>query len=76
MLRKYCTCKNETQKHLLHEELKKLRNDETFQFVNLRMNTLNSFFYINRNNTVLIWKGIRQLITLKFKSKFIQILSK
>ena len=33
------------------------------------MNTSKLFFDKNRNNTTLIWKGIRQLITLKSKSK-------
>ena len=38
------------------------------QYVNLRMDTSNCFFDGNRNTT-LIWKGIRQIITLKSKSK-------
>ena len=42
---------------------------QLFQYVNLRMNTSKLFFDKNRNNTTLIWKGIRQLITLKSKSK-------
>ena len=33
------------------------------------MNTSNCFFDKNRNNTTLIWKGVPQLITLKYKSK-------
>ena len=51
------------KKKLIHDEFKKLRNDVTFnEYFKL-------FFDKIRNNTTLIWKGIRQLITLKSKSK-------
>ena len=40
-----------------------------FQYVNLRMNTSIHFFKKNCNNTTLIWKRIRQLLTPKSKSK-------
>ena len=30
LFRKHCACKNETQKKLIHEEFKKLRNNVTF----------------------------------------------
>ena len=30
LFQKYCSCKNETQKKIIHDEFKKLRNDVTF----------------------------------------------
>ena len=69
LLRKYCACKNETQKNLIHDEFKKLRNNVTFSIRKSKNEYFKLFFDKNRNNTTLIWKGIRQLITLKSKSK-------
>ena len=69
MLRKYCACKNETQKNLIHDEFKKLRNKVTFSIRKSENEYFKLFFDKNRNNATLIWKGIRQLITLKSKSK-------
>ena len=65
----YYACKNETQKKLIHEEFKKLRNNVTFSIRKSKNEYFKLFFDKNRNNTTLIWKGIRQLITLKSKSK-------
>ena len=69
LLRKYCACKNETQKNLIHDEFKKLRNKVTFSIRKSENEYFKLFFDKNRNNATLIWKGIRQLITLKSKSK-------
>ena len=69
LFRKHCACKNETQKKLIHEEFKKLRNNVTFSIRKSKNEYFKLFFDKNRNNTTLIWKGIRQLITLKSKSK-------
>ena len=67
MFRKYCACKNETQKNLIREEFKKLRN---YVIMNKSKNEyFKLLFDKNRSNTTLIWKGIRRLITLKSKSK-------
>ena len=60
-------------KKLIHEEFKKLRNNVTFSIRKSKNEYFKLFFDKNRNNTTLIWKGIRQLITLK---KFVQTLSK
>ena len=62
-------CKNETQKKLIHDNFKKLRNYVTFSICKFKNEYSKFFFEKNRNNTTLIWKGIRQLITLKSKSK-------
>ena len=69
LFRKYCACKNKTQKNLIHEELQKLRNNVNFSIHKSKNEYFKLFFDKNRNNTTLIWKGIRQLITLKSKSK-------
>ena len=42
-----------------------------FKYLNLRMNTSNGFLNKNLNNANLIWKGIRQPVTLNPKAKFI-----
>ena len=69
LFRKYCACKNKTQKKLIHEELQKLRNNVNFSIHKSKNEYFKLFFDKNHNNTTLIWKGIRQLITLKPKSK-------
>ena len=69
LFRKHCACKNETQKKLIHEEFKKLRNNVTFSIRKSKNEYFKLFLDKNRNNTTLIWKGIRQLITIKSKSK-------
>ena len=46
-----------------------MRNDVTFSISKPKYEYFKLFFDKNRNNTTLIWKGIRQLITLKSKSK-------
>ena len=69
LFRKYCACKNEIQKKSIHNEFKKLRNDVTFSICKSKNELFKLLFDKNRNNTTLIWKGIRQLITLKSKSK-------
>ena len=56
-------------KKLILEELKQLRNNVTFSIRKSKNEYFKLFFDKNRNNTTLIWKGIRQLITLKSKSK-------
>ena len=56
-------------KILILEELKQLRNNVTFSIRKSKNEYFKLFFDKNRNNTTLIWKGIRQLITLKSKSK-------
>ena len=69
LFRKHCACKNKTQKNLIHEELQKLRNNVNFSIRKSKNEYFKLFFDKNHNNTTLIWKGIRQLITLKPKSK-------
>ena len=70
LFQKYFACKNEDQKKIIiHDEFKKLRNDVNFSLRKSKNEYFKLFFDKNRNNTTLIWKGIRQLITLKSKSK-------
>ena len=70
LFRKYCACKNETQKKkLIHEEFEKLRNNVTFSICKSKNEYFKLFLDKNRNNITLIWKGSRQLITRKSKSK-------
>ena len=57
------------KKKLIHDEFKKLRNDVTSSIRKYKNEYFKLFFNKNRNNITLIWKGIRQLITLKSKSK-------
>ena len=66
---KYCACKNETQKKLIYEEFKKLTINVTFSIRKSKNEYFKLFFDKNCNNTTLIWKGIWQLIPLKFESK-------
>ena len=69
LFQKYCAWK-EFKKKLIHEEFKKLRNNVTFSILKSKNEYFKLFFDKNRNNTTLIWKGIRQLIALKSKRKF------
>ena len=57
------------KKKLIHEEFEKLRNNVTFSICKSKNEYFKLFFDKNRNNITLIWKGIRQLITRKSKSK-------
>ena len=57
------------KKKLIHEEFEKLRNNVTFSICKSKNEYFKLFFDKNRNNITLMWKGIRQLITLKSKSK-------
>ena len=57
------------KKKLIHEEFEKLRNNVTFSICKSKNEYFKLFFGKNRNNITLMWKGIRQLITLKSKSK-------
>ena len=43
LFQKYCSCKNETQKKLIHDEFKKLRNDVTFSIRKSKNEYLNCF---------------------------------
>ena len=51
------------------KDLKKLKNNVNFSIRKSKNEYFKLFFDKNCNNTPLIWKGIRQLITLKSKSK-------
>ena len=57
------------KKKKIPNELKKPRNDVTFSIRKSKSEYFKLFFDKNCNNTTLIWKGIRQLTTLKSKSK-------
>ena len=59
---KYCVCKNETQKMLIYEQFKKLRNNVTFSIHKSKDGHFKLCFDKNCNNTTLIWKGIRRLL--------------
>ena len=58
LFRKYYTCKNETQKKLIHDELKKFRNDVTFSIRKSKNEYFKLFFDKNHNNNTVIQKGI------------------
>ena len=57
------------KKKLIHEEFQKLRNNVNFSIRKSKNEYFKFCFDKNHNNTTLIWKGIRQLIILKPKSK-------
>ena len=69
LFRKYCTCKDLIQKNIIHNECKRLRNIVTYETRKSKKDYFKNYFEKNKNDTSLIWKGIRQLITLKHKSK-------
>ena len=46
---KYCVCKNETQKHLIHKEFEKLRNNIVFSIRKSKNEYLKLFFDKDRN---------------------------
>ena len=53
LFRKHCACKNETQKKLIHEEFKKLRNNVTFSIRKSKNEYFKLFLDKNHNNTIL-----------------------
>ena len=65
LFRTSCACKDLIQKSIIHDEFKRLRNIVTYE----TKKSKKDYFEKNRNDTSLIWKGIRHLITLKHKSK-------
>ena len=69
LFRKYCAYKDLIQKNITHSECKRLRNTVTSETRKSKKDYLKNYFEKIKNNTSLIWKGIRQLITLKHKSK-------
>ena len=69
LFRKYCAFKNKIEKKLFHEEFKKLKINVTFSIRKSKNKYFKLFFNKNRNKSTLIWKGIRQVITLIPKSK-------
>ena len=69
LFQNYCVCKDLIQKNIIHDEFKKLRNIVTYKTRKSKKDYLKTYFEKNKNDISLIWKGIRQLTTLKYKSK-------
>ena len=69
LFRKYCACKDLIQKNIIHNEFKRLRNIVTYETRKSKKDYFKNYFEKNKNDTSLIWKRIRQLITLKHKKK-------
>ena len=69
LFRKYCACKDLIQQNIIHSEFKRLRNIVTYETRKSKKDYFKNYFEKNKNDTFLIWKGIRQLITLKYKNQ-------
>ena len=70
LFRKYCTCKDLIQKNIIHSEFKRLRKILLLmKLENLKRIASKIILIKIKMDTSLIWKGIRQLIVLKHKSK-------
>ena len=69
LFRKYCACKDLIQNNIIHNEFKRLSNIVTYETRKSKKDCFKNYFEKNKNDTSLIWKGIRHLITLKHKSK-------
>ena len=48
---------------------KRFRNIVTYETLKSKKYYFKTYFEKNKNDTSLIWKGILQLLTLKYKSK-------
>ena len=69
LFRNYCVCKDLIQKNITHDGFKRLRNTVTYEIQKSEKDYIKNYFEKSKNDTSLIWKGIRQLITLKYKNK-------
>ena len=65
---KFIHAKNKTIKESLHEQYKEYRNLISTLLKQSKKNHYNDYFTKNASNLKLIWKGIKDIISLKFKS--------
>ena len=69
MFKKYCDEKNPLLKNQIHDSFKILRNNASYSINLSKKKYYENYFEMSKTNLSKTWKGIRELVTLKSKSK-------
>ena len=68
LFKEYINCKNPTIKDNLHIQLKEVKNEVTTITRQSKKEYYNRYFTENARNLQKIWKGIKQIISIKSKN--------
>ena len=68
IFRKYINCKNDIRKAELFEQFKILKNETTHLTRSGKKAYYQKYFAENKNNLQTIWKGIKEILNIKYKN--------